>query len=186
MLTSTPIPTATLSIVPPATSTSSPRPTATSEPAATSTAQAQSKPVLILMTSSTGEVIPGEEFRVEVNVDSQGRGISGVQVSIDYDPSALRVAGLEPGTLLGPEPAVAGPIIDETNGVVEYAVARIGPTEPPTPPGLFATVRFQVLDTAGRGRDTVLDITAVKVPDENVREIPNVLTGESLTVKISP
>ena len=121
-----------------------------------------------------------------MNVDPQGRGISGVQVSIDYDPATLRVSGVEPGILLGTEPAIAGPIIDETNGVVEYAVARIGPTDPPTPPGLFATVRFQVLETAGRGRDTVLEITAVKVPDENVQEIPNVLIGESLTVKISP
>ena len=34
--------------------------------------------------------------------------------------------------------------------------------------------------------DTNVVSKMTKVPDENVREIPNVLTGESLTVKISP
>ena len=191
--TSTPAPAVTPSPFPPAEATSLPVPAATSRPAAVSgptatpaaQAQTDSRPVSILMASSTEEVKPGEDFSVDVKVDPQERGISGVQVRIEYDPATLRVAGAQPGALLGPEPAVAGPIIDEPNGAVEYAAARIGPTQPPTAPGLFATLKFQVLETASPGRDAVLEITAVKVPDENVREIPNVLIGQALMVRIS-
>ena len=43
--------------------------------------------------------------------------------------------GAEPGDLLGGEPAQAGPIIDEVEGVFQYATARIGETHPPTSPG---------------------------------------------------
>ena len=109
-----------------------------------------------------------------------------MQVQIEYDPAIFRVAGAEPGALLGPEPAVAGPIIDEIKGVVDYAAARIGPTQPPTPPGLFATLTFLVLETAPSGSTTFLKITEVKIPDENIREIRDVLTGKELEVKISP
>ena len=180
---------ATLAAIPPDTTTPPPTSPSILEPIPTpvvSPAQSESSPVSILMASTKEELGPGQQLRVDLSVDPQGKGISGVQVRIEYDPAVFRVVGAEPGTLLGPEPAVAGPIIDETKGDVEYAAARIGPTEPPTPPGLFATLKFLVLETAPSGKFTILKISEVKIPDENIREIRDVLIGKELEVKISP
>jgi len=138
------------------------------------------------MASSTGQLKPGHEFRVDLRVDPQGRGISGVQVWIEYDPAIFQPVGAEPGDLLGQGPIEAGPIIDEVNGVFQYAAARIGSTQPPTPPGLFARVTFRALETAGAGKETFLKIAGVKIPDENIQEIRDIIIGEKLRVEISP
>ena len=138
------------------------------------------------MVSTSTEVQPGQEFTLDLTLDTQGRGISGVQVRIEYDPAVYRAIGMEHGGLLGPDPIEAGPIIDGTTGVLEYAAARIGPTQPPTPSGLFATVKFQVLEAAPAGLESPLRITEVKIPDENIREIADLLIGDELKLRISP
>ena len=187
--TPTPEVTTTLAAIPPDKATPPPKSPSILEPIPTpvvAPTQSESSPVSILMASTKEELGPGQQLRLDLRIDPQEKGISGVQVRIEYDPAIFRVVGAESGTLLGPEPAVAGPIIDETKGEVEYAAARIGPTEPPTPPGLFATLKFLVLETAPSGKVTLLKISEVKIPDENIREIRDVLIGEELEVNISP
>lgn len=142
--------------------------------------------VTVDLATETTELQPGQEFDVEVALDPVGRGISGVQVWIEYDPALLEPVGVEPGTLLGVAPIEAGPIIDEVEGVFQYAAARIGPTDPPTAAGLFASIRFRVLDSVATASETVLEISQVKIPDENILEITDVRTGEVLRLAISP
>ena len=142
-------------------------------------------PVTVTISSSSERASLGQEFTFDVSVDPQGRGISGVQVWIEYDPSIFQVVGVEPGALLGEEPAEAGPIIDEVEGVFQYAAARIGETHTPTSPGLFAAVKLLVLDTVIPGNETSLKITQVKIPDQDIREIRGVLIGEELRLEIS-
>ena len=138
----------------------------------------------ISITSNTTEVRPGEVFRVDVILDPQGKGISGVQVKIAYDPAALRPTDAVAGPLLGEESIEIPLIIDEVAGFVEYVAARIGSTAAPTPPGLVATIRFQALETAVEGTLTSLTITGVQVPDENIQEITGILVGEGINISI--
>ena len=141
-------------------------------------------PVYIAMVSRMTAVRQAQEFSVELVLDPRGRGISGVQVRIEYDPTILRAVGVERGDLLGPE-LVEVPIFDAEKGVIEYAAARIGPTEPPTPSGLFATLKLHVLENAPVGEETTLRITEVKIPDENIREIRPISIGDDLKLEIS-
>ena len=134
------------------------------------------------LATETTELQPGQEFDVEVALDPAGREISGVQVWIDYDPALLEPVGVEPGTLLGVAPIEAGPIVDEVEGVFQCAAARIGPTEA----GLFAAIRFRVLDSVATAAEPVLKISQVKIPDENILEITDVRTGEAQRLAISP
>ena len=162
--------------------TPTPRVGSTSVPTLTSPALV---PVSTGMVSTTNEARRGQEFSVDLTLDPAGRGISGVQVQIEYDPAIFQAVVIEPRTLLGQEP-VEVPIIDEAKGVIEYAAARIGPTQPPTPSGLFATMRFRVLETATAGRETSLRITEVKIADENIEEVRDVLIDGELRVAIPP
>ena len=121
---------------------------------------------------------------MELVLAPRGRGISGVQVRVGYDPTRLEAIGVEHGDLLGLEP-VEVHIIDEEKGVIEYAAARIGPTEPPTPSGTFATLKFRVLGNAPVGEEVTLRITDVKIPDENIQEIHPISIGDELRLEIS-
>ena len=116
--TDTPTPTATPTREATAEATPTPRPDATAtaespaESGTTATATpVPAPPVSIDMVSTTLEVKPGQEFRVDVVVDPHGGGISGVQVQIEFDPAVLQAAGVQAGTLLGPDPA--GPFAQE-------------------------------------------------------------------------
>ena len=140
----------------------------------------------ISITSTTTEVRPGGDLEVAVILDPQGKGISGVQVKIAYDPATLRPTEAVAGPLLGEESIEIPLIIDEVAGSVEYVAARIGSTAAPTPPGLVATIRFQALESATEGKLTSLKITGVQVPDENIQEIAGILVGESINIGIVP
>lgn len=141
---------------PPATETTVPSTPATT-PAATEapTLAPLSGAVSISIRSAQEEVRRGQEFSVDLMVDPRGRGISGVQLTIEYDPATLETLSVEPGPLLeglsGPAIAEAGPNIRSAQGTLEYAAARIGLTVPPTLADRFATVTMRALETAAPG-----------------------------------
>ncbi len=141
-------------------------------------------PVSIAMVSRTAVVRQSQEFSVELVLSPRGRGISGVQVRVGYDPTRLEAMGVEHGDLLGLEP-VEVQIIEDEKGVIEYAAARIGPTEPPTPSGTFATLKLRVLGNAPVGEEVTLRITDVKIPDENIQEIHPISIGDDLRLEVS-
>ena len=190
--TDTPTPTATAT--PEATATATPSPGSTATPTtdspadsgATPTAtQPPAPPVSIDMVSTTLEVKPGQEFRVDVVVDSHGGGISAVQVQIEFDPAILQAEGVQAGTLLGPDPA--GPFAKELGeGVFQYLAARKGQTEAPTAAATYATMTFQVRDTAPVGQETILELTQPKILDEHLRVFEEVTIGDKLSVRIVP
>ncbi len=144
------------------------------------------EPVTITMTSTADIVSPSSEFDVSIRVDPQDKGISGVTVGIQYDPAVVQPITVTPGVLLGDEPVEAGPFIDETAGTVEYTLARVGVTQPPTQPGLFATMRFAVLDAAPTGQPTALTLSHVKVADADAQEVVEVTIGEGLQLDVRP
>lgn len=190
--TDTPTPTATPTreATAEATPTTRPDATATAESPAESGTTATATPVpappvSIDMVSTTLEVKPGQEFRVDVVVDPHGGGISGVQVQIEFYPAVLQAAGVQAGTLLGPDPA--GPFAQELEqGVFQYLAARKGPTQAPTSPAAFATMNFLVRDAAPAGRETTLELTQPKILDEQLQVIEEVAIGDKLSVRIVP
>ena len=161
-------------------------PISTASPTTPPTSVPPPAPVAISLETTETEVRRGESFEVRVMVDPRGRGVSGVQVLIKYDPEVLRAHGAVPGVLLGETPAEDGPIIDHALGTLTYAAARLGRTTAPTSQGLFATLSFQVENSALSGTDSTLRIAEVKIPDERIREIPEVAVGEDLSVTVAP
>ena len=159
------------------------RNTSTSPPPAATAAPGD--PPSIEFEPDLREVNPGGSFKVNVVVDPMGRGVSGVQVRLEYDPQVLRAFGASPGPLLGESPAEAGPVVDAPPGTLDYAAARLGATTSPTSRGIFATFDFQVQSSARQGTVTTIRITRVKMPDQSIVEIPGVRVGHGLTVKIS-
>ena len=127
---------------------------------------------------------------MDVTVDPKGRGISGAEIQFIFNPAFLRVLEVVPGDVLGektPEVESVLPFvqIDNESGIVQYRDARIGPTEPPTPQGLLATVKLVVQDDAPAGVEASLRIVDAKIPDENIEEIGDVAVAGPLTVEIS-
>jgi len=119
---------------------------------------------------------------LKIEVRLPGRGISGGEIDLKFDPAVFRVEGLEPGDLLGPEPLKVERI-DNSTGEVKYALARVGPTAAPTPPGTFALVRLRVLDTARAGRYN-LGLTKVGLVDHEFKDIPDItVQGAAVEIK---
>jgi hypothetical protein len=56
---------------------------------------------------------------------------------LTFDGGAMEIASIEPGDLLGSNPLVGLKEIDNQAGTVKYALARMGATSVPTPPGVL-------------------------------------------------
>ena len=170
--TPTSVPKATATSIPGLTATATPSPIPTEFPeltptGLTPTAKPESRPVSIAMVPAIMKVRPGQVFSVDVNVDPQARGISGLELEIRFQPDIFQMVDVVPGDLLGEKPPEVQSIIpiiniDNELGILHYTAARIGPTEAPTPPGLVATMFLRVLETAPAGRETSLKMTKVK------------------------
>lgn len=123
----------------------------------------------------------GSTFAIEVWVDPADRGISATEVTIRYDPVALRLVDIKPGPLLGDSPLEAVKNIDNNKGTALYAVARMGPTPAPTPPGTLIVAVFEIQRTARPARYTI-DMT-IKLSDHNYKEMVNTAKQVTLTVR---
>ena len=118
----------------------------------------------ISMVSTATEVRPGQEFSVVLAVDPGGRGISGVDVKIRFDSAILEMVDATAGDLLGEKPDEVASVIpsveiDNATGTLSYLDVRIGPTSPPTPPGVLGTLKVRVLETAPVGTETSLRLS---------------------------
>lgn len=130
------------------------------------------------------EAKPGEQFAIKVQVEPVKQGISAVEINLSFEPEAMQVIEVKPGTLLGERPLSGILNIDNEAGTLSYSLARIGETEAPTRAATFAVITFQVLQWAKAG-DYELDFSSAGFADEKFEDIPDIqLKGAS--VKISP
>ena len=97
------------------------------------------------------EASPGQVVTVEVKVEPSEYGISGGEIHLSFDPTTMRVMGYEAGDLLGATPLVGLKELNNEAGTLRYALARVGDSPIPTPPGEFMVVDFEVLDTVETG-----------------------------------
>ena len=145
--------------------------------------------VIVSLVSPVTQVAPGQEISVDVSLDPRGRGISGVEMNLEFDPDSFEVVQVQPGPLLGDKPSEVAAVlprveIDNSLGVILYFDARIGDTFPPTPAEIVATVKLKVVEGAPAGARAYLRITSVKMPDEKIQEISDVAIGEELRFQI--
>ncbi|MCW7075273.1 MAG: cohesin domain-containing protein, partial [Candidatus Methanospirare jalkutatii] len=107
-------------------------------------------PTVSIEPAST-KVCPGDVFSVNVTVDPAGKGVSAADVKIVFDATVVECEDVSPGDLLGEHPLEGKKEIDNENGMVWYALARIGDTPVPTEEGTFAVLSFKVKEDAPEG-----------------------------------
>jgi len=129
------------------------------------------------------EAEPGQEVTIEVKIKPSGWGVSGSEINLAFAPNVLEVVNIKPGTFLGSSPIVGLKRIDNQGGVVKLALARVGKTTVPSPPGTLATVQFKVLGSASSG-NYELELTKVGLADENFEDITN-FSVQGTNLKIS-
>jgi len=131
------------------------------------------------------ELKQGEEFKVRIKVDPGGKGISAGEVNVTFNIDAFECISIGSGDILGPSPLEGVKRIDNAAGFLHYAIARIGRTEPPTPPGIFVEIRFKVKSEANIGTYTI-ELLGVGLADEEFKDITNIFIGNRLVeVKIT-
>ncbi len=131
---------------------------------------------------SCHDISHGQALSVDIKVEPLAYGISGGEINLSFDPTAMKVTGYEAGDLLGATPLVGLESLDNNEGMIKYALARSGDTMAPTPAGVFMVVNFEVLATAETGTYH-LDLVSVGLADEEFQEIKQ-LNLQDATVEI--
>jgi hypothetical protein len=133
------------------------------------------------LATSNLEVKPGEEFELIVNINPGNRGISAVEISLNFDNSTAQVVDVAPGELLGERPLTG--LFRIEAGTLAYSLARIGKTEAPTPAAVFAHIKCRLLESA-TGGDCQFNLTSVNLADENFKDIIARVQNPSVNVRI--
>ena len=113
---------------------------------------------------------------MDVLLDPRGRKVSGVQFDLLFPLGQVEVLGVQPGTLLGPDPLEVE-LTESRPGVLVYAVARQGPIPQGTPAGRLATAQLRVLDTVRIGTRLQLLLQAAQIADEDIQRVTEVFTS---------
>ena len=122
-------------------------------------------------------VDPGDNFSIEIFVNTGNNGVSSGQFDFAFDPSVMQVDSVTAGDLFGADPNAVGPFIDNAAGTVSLALARKGLTTPPTPNGVYATLMLTV-DAGAADGTYALDITNLQLLDENFTEIAGIVIND--------
>ncbi len=132
-----------------------------------------------LISPETIEVRAGETFTLDIVIQPQGRKISAGEVVISFQPEIFQVLDVQAGNLMGSEPVTAGRVLDNEEGIVSLAVARVGPipvTEAPLYEGVLATIQWQVAEDVPP-IPVFIALDFIGLADENFNEIPNISLG---------
>lgn len=131
---------------------------------------------------------PGEQFQVDVMIDSQPQFASGMyfaEVTVAYDPAYVEVTDVQPGGYMagGEETTVRTTTerVDDDNGTVTLGRERDPPRGGVDGEGAFATLTFAVHEDAPAGSFRVDPVDATLVlTDDGSQRIVNV--SASVTV----
>jgi len=113
-----------------------------------------------------------KRFNIEIKVDPKDYGISSGEMILRFNPNILQVIEISRGNLLGDNPLEGIKQIDNVNGIIKYAIARIGSTPVPTSNGTFAIITFEVKRSATPGCYK-LDFS-IEFANENYEKITNI------------
>ncbi len=137
----------------------------------------------VFITPAFTEATSGEEFTVAVEVEPASKGISAGEINLAFEPEAMQIVHVKPGTLLGERPLPGVNIIDNEAGTLSYSSARIGQTKAPTEHATFAVITFQSLEAAKTG-NYELKLTSVGLADENFEDVTAIeLKGANIEIR---
>lgn len=138
----------------------------------------------VYISPDSQQVKPGDEMTVYVEVNPGQNGVAVGRIHLEFDTSVLDVSSIEPGLLFGHTPLVPFKEVDEEAGALGYALARVGNTTVPTPPGILAIVTFQVLDSAEPG-SSPLTLKYVSLGNEKIERISEIEVRDA-TIEVVP
>ncbi|GEM_PF-2384603 len=131
--------------------------------------------VKVTIESSKYEVKPGEIFTIFIRVNPQIYGISGGEIVLKYDPHVFELINIQVGDLFGSNPIIGVKSIDESAGMIRYAVARTDETERPSSPGVFLILTFKTAETEHVNEGFYdLIIANIELSDEKFEKITNI------------
>ena len=125
------------------------------------------------MLSETREVVTGGIFVINLYVEPGLNNVTGVDVTLRYDPQDMVVEGLELGGLLGEGALIGVESIASEEGLVQFAAARVGSTEGHTSPDAFLLIEA----TAQRPLSAVVESLAIErvlLTNDSFEFIPDV------------
>jgi hypothetical protein len=127
----------------------------------------------VFITPASMEVTSGQKFTVSVEVEPAHKGISAGEINLAFEPEAMQVVNIEPGTLLGERPLPGVKVVDNEAGTLSCSLARIGQTEAPTEPATFAIITLQSVEAVKTG-NYELELTGVALADENFEAVKTI------------
>ena len=113
---------------------------------------------------------PGQEIKFEIKIRPSGWGVSGCEINLSFSSPIMEKAEIEFGDFLGSNPIIGLKQVNNQDGVIKLALARVGETPVPSPPGILAAVNFRILDSASSGTHQ-LELTKVGLADEYFQDI---------------
>jgi len=141
------------------------------------------EPVEGVYITPTGiEAKPGQEIKFEIKIKPSGWGVSGCEINLSFNGRIMEETEIEFGDFLGSHPIVGLKQVDNQDGVLKLALARVGKTPVPSPPGVLAAVKCKILDSASSGTYH-LEFTKVGLADEYFQDITNIkIQGTTINV----
>lgn len=121
----------------------------------------------------------GDTAQFKITVTPNANGISGGEVNLRFDPSAINIVSVDPGDLFGANPLVGTKQIDNQKGTLKYALARIGQTQKNTPTSTFAMVTVKVLSSAKTGSYN-LSLFSIGMANETFNSISTIVTNDGV------
>ena len=108
---------------------------------------------------------PGNQIKMSLEVVPADWGVSAFEVQISFDPAKLEALSVEAGDALGAKPILGIRKIDNAQGTIVYALARVGDTTAPGKKGVLANLVFS--GKSGAAGPAKLELTKVGLTDEN-------------------
>ncbi len=172
----------------------SPRPTQSGPPTASPTATAL-PPLPPAATSPGGTVVRivpapqqiegGQTSTAEIRVENVA-GLWGAEIQLQFDPMLLQVQDADPGTEgvqiqtgFFPSPDfVAENKVDNTAGIISYALTQLAPREPVNGSGQLASITFQAVNQG----NSDLTLSVVKLATNQGQPILAISQGSQIVV----
>ncbi len=150
-----------------------------------SLAQAAAQNATISVSPLTIETSQGDTFRIDITIDPQGMEIFGAQFNLYFDQNVLNATSQAQGTSLAQDGATTTVITNTINnslGKIEYAEIRLGAEHGVSDPGVFASVTFEVVETAGMSN---LKLSNVILSNPDGEPIETTINSGTCTVATS-
>ncbi len=112
---------------------------------------------------------PAGQIKMNVEVVPAGWGVSAAEVRVSFDPTKLEAVSVQAGDALGQKPIQGVLKIDNAQGTIIYALARVGETPTPGVKGVLANLEFRA--KSGATGTVKIDLTKVGLTNENFEEI---------------